>query len=234
MEEATIVPELFSLTLPFHPPKNTLFASLRQKGNPFLSYIKQCKIEYKPVIPDFIIGEHVCALFISLRFHLRNPRYLQQRVDELLHSSSKSSHASFPYRSRYLLCLIDTNDVNANNALKKLNILGVKENISLLLAWSNEQMANHVEKLVALQQRGIDVIMGKGSEGAFAKATDCLTTIPSITKHDAHRLLHAFGTLSNIFDSSKDFYSLLPMMGKTKVDRLYAACHEPFLPPSSK
>lgn len=108
-----------------------------QRDNPFLKAIKIVRIEFCSIIPDFIIGNNICCLFLSLKYHCRNPEYIKRRINELFHSPylpSRSS-SSYPYRSCFLLCLVNTNDVNSSIAIEELNILGVKENITLLLGW---------------------------------------------------------------------------------------------------
>ncbi|KAA6388938.1 MAG: putative DNA excision repair protein ERCC-1 [Streblomastix strix] len=202
-QKLQVVPYVFQ-------PQNTIFASTRQRGNPCLPFVRLCKVEYHPLIPDFVFG-----------------RKAQGRIGELFNSQQPG--VVFPYINRFLLCLVDTSDVNSNTALSELNLLGVKENISIILAWSKEQMAQHLESICSLQSRSIDPILGKGSGTHLAKATECLTTIPSISKNDAYTLLEGFGKLSDIFEAPRDLYELLPGFGQTKAKRLFECTHEPFL-----
>ena len=110
---------------------------LLQKDNPFLKSVNKVTIEFQSIIPDFIIGNSICCLFLSLKYHCRNPEYIRGRIRELLHSAFTPARNSpnFPFRLCYLLCLVDTNEINAASAMRELNVLGVKEQITLLLAW---------------------------------------------------------------------------------------------------
>ena len=200
-----------SLTLTIPPQRNVVYASYRQvwifcflqstqsfplkKENPLISSIRFVKVEFCSIIPDFIIGSSICCLFLSLSYHCRNPEYIKGRVRELFHSPylPHRTSSSFPYRTCYLLCLVNTNDINSAKAMQELNFLGVKENITLLLAWSNEQMAQHLMLMCQLEKYSFSSYRPKQRESHEEQCIDVLTSIPSITKNDAYRLLGTFG-----------------------------------------
>ncbi len=55
-----------------------------------------------PILPDYIIGDTICALYLSLRYHLLHPSYLLSRVSSVRHH----------YTTRALLLHVDTEDSN--------------------------------------------------------------------------------------------------------------------------
>jgi hypothetical protein len=137
-----------------------------------------------------------------------HPGYIEHRMNELFHNGPQldltntsiyslpslsstilsTSPQSCPYHSRYLLCHVDTNDdMDSGAAMQRLNIIGIQENITLLLAWrfslhnkslflfshSKEQMASHVETLCHLQKQltnsSTNSLMGVGVDAHFDK-----------------------------------------------------------------
>ena len=108
-----------------------------QKENPFLKFVTLIPIRFTSIIPDFIVGSTTCCLFLSLKYHIRNPEYIKGRFRELLHSpyTPQRTSSNFPYRCCILLCLVNTNDVNASLALQNLNLMCVQENVTLILGW---------------------------------------------------------------------------------------------------
>ena len=54
-----------------------------QSPNPVLLHIKAVPYQFSAMIPDFIFGPTRCGLYLSLKFHVQNPRYIRGRLDEL-------------------------------------------------------------------------------------------------------------------------------------------------------
>ncbi|KAJ8976076.1 hypothetical protein NQ317_005533, partial [Molorchus minor] len=50
----------------------------KQRGNPF-----NVPWEYDDIVPDYQMGQRVCALFLSLRYHNLNPDYIHERLKRL-------------------------------------------------------------------------------------------------------------------------------------------------------
>jgi DNA excision repair protein ERCC-1 len=46
-----------------------------QKGNPVLNYIKAVPWEWGDIIPDYVVGEKACALYLSLKYHRTSPPF---------------------------------------------------------------------------------------------------------------------------------------------------------------
>ncbi|KAH8050749.1 hypothetical protein JL721_11324 [Aureococcus anophagefferens] len=93
-----------------------LLVSERQRGNPLLKHLRNVAWRFeKKLVPDYVVGEKHCAVFISIRYHLLKPSYLSRRLAELKAET---------WRLRVLLCHVDLDD--AAKALHELNVLAVK------------------------------------------------------------------------------------------------------------
>lgn len=56
----------------------------KQRGNPVLKSIRSVPWEFNDqIIPDYVIGQYVCAMFLSVRYHTLNPDYIHDRLKEL-------------------------------------------------------------------------------------------------------------------------------------------------------
>lgn len=82
------------------PPAQTIYAANRQKNNPILREVKNVKIEYRgDIAPDYIMSEIICALYISIAYHLKNDEYLWKRIQTLPITA---------FSLRIILCHVDT------------------------------------------------------------------------------------------------------------------------------
>lgn len=86
-----------------HPLSNsslTIVSSLRQKPNKLNEFVKDMRIVYAPIVPDYLLSPTNCLLFISLAYHRLHPDYIKFRIQTI------RNH----YRVRTLLCLVDLED----------------------------------------------------------------------------------------------------------------------------
>ncbi|KAH8065230.1 hypothetical protein JL722_2139 [Aureococcus anophagefferens] len=108
-----------------------LLVSERQRGNPLLKHLRNVAWRFeKKLVPDYVVGEKHCAVFISIRYHLLKPSYLSRRLAELKAET---------WRLRVLLCHVDLDD--AAKALHELNVLAVKAECTLILGHSDRECA---------------------------------------------------------------------------------------------
>ncbi|MCO5577416.1 hypothetical protein L7F22_031248 [Adiantum nelumboides] len=77
--------------------RNAILVSRKQQGNPVLKHIKNVRWIYADIVPDYLLGQSSCALYLSLRYHLLHPDYLYFRIRELLKS----------FRLRIVFCFVD-------------------------------------------------------------------------------------------------------------------------------
>ena len=89
----------------------------RQRGNPVLTHIRNVAWRFEPkLVPDYVVGDKHCAVFISVRYHLLKPGYLGRRLAEVRADATG-------WRLRILLCHVDVDD--AASALHDLNLAAV-------------------------------------------------------------------------------------------------------------
>eukprot|EP00164_Ancoracysta_twista_P008498 GFYU01012316.1.p1 GENE.GFYU01012316.1~~GFYU01012316.1.p1 ORF type:complete len:431 (-),score=36.24 GFYU01012316.1:270-1427(-) len=197
---------------------NLIVANHRQKGNPILPCIRNCPIEFSDIVPDFLLGGGVCALYLSLRFHLLNKDYLFQRIRELQRD----------FRIRLVICLVDVADsVQPIQTITKTTFMN---NCTLLLAWSLPEAARYLETFRAYESKPADSIKERVEGDYMSKVTDCLTVIKSVNKTDVVTLKSSFGSVSNVISASVEQLALCPGIGEKKAKRLCDTFQEPFLP----
>ncbi|XP_075302325.1 DNA excision repair protein ERCC-1 isoform X2 [Opisthocomus hoazin] len=104
-----------------------IVVSPRQRGNPVLRHVRAVPWEFGDVVPDYVLGQGTCALFLSVRYHHLHPQYVHARLRELGRS----------YALRLLLLLADVRD--PQQALKELAKVCILADCTLLVAWSRWQ-----------------------------------------------------------------------------------------------
>ncbi|KAH9504070.1 Excision repair cross-complementation group 1 [Bulinus truncatus] len=70
---------------------NSLIVNTRQRGNPILKSVRSIPWEYGNIIPDYVMGQSNCALFLSLRYHQLPPNFIHERVKASLRKSYELS-----------------------------------------------------------------------------------------------------------------------------------------------
>eukprot|EP00160_Parvularia_atlantis_P014381 Unigene3549_Nuclearia_a/m.10833 Unigene3549_Nuclearia_a/g.10833 ORF Unigene3549_Nuclearia_a/g.10833 Unigene3549_Nuclearia_a/m.10833 type:complete len:140 (+) Unigene3549_Nuclearia_a:432-851(+) len=100
---------------------------------------------------------------------------------------------------------------------------------TLILAWSNEEVARYLETYKAYELKSADAIKGRANADFVSVMTDALTSIRSVNKTDVVTLLTQFGSLKNIMNATKEQLALCPGFGEQKAKRLHDAFREPFI-----
>ncbi|XP_028406647.1 DNA excision repair protein ERCC-1-like [Dendronephthya gigantea] len=196
---------------------NAVIVNQRQKGNPVLKFFRNVPWEYGDVIPDYVMGQRICALFLSIRYHNFNPEYIHERLKQL----------GKRYDVRILLVQVDIKD--PHKTLKELTKIAILADCTLILAWSAEEAARYIEIYKIYENKPPDALQGQTNTDYLSKLTDCLTTVKSVNKTDTVTLLSAFESLENIISASQDDIALCPGFGPQKAKRLHEAFHQPFL-----
>ncbi|KAH9504069.1 Excision repair cross-complementation group 1 [Bulinus truncatus] len=196
---------------------NSLIVNTRQRGNPILKSVRSIPWEYGNIIPDYVMGQSNCALFLSLRYHQLHPNYIHERLKQL----GKS------YELRVLLVQVDVKE--SHHLLKDLAKICILADCTLVLAFSPEEAGRYLETYKIFENKPPEAIMEKTEENFIAKFTDCLTRVKSVNKTDCLTLISHFGTLANTMDSSEEDLSLCPGFGPQKAKRLHNIFHEPFI-----
>ncbi|XP_043940272.1 DNA excision repair protein ERCC-1 [Protopterus annectens] len=195
----------------------SIIVSPRQRGNPVLKFIRNVPWEFGEIIPDYLMGQSTCALFLSLRYHNLNPNYIHDRLKQLGQS----------YALKVLLVQVDVKD--PHHALKELAKICILADCTLILAWSPEEAGRYLETYKSYENKPADALKERMESDFVSQMTDCLTTVKSVNKTDSATLLSTFGSLANIINASREDLSLCPGLGPQKARRLYDVLHEPFL-----
>lgn len=201
---------------------SSIIVSPRQRGNPILKFVRSIPWEFGDVVPDYVLGQTTCALFLSLRYHNLNPNYIHERL-KLLGQT---------FTLRVLLVQVDVKD--PHHALKELARICIMADCTLILAWSPEEAGRYLETYKSYEKKPADLLKEQVEKDYLSKVTDCLTTVKSINKTDAITLLSTFSSVEGIIDASKEELVLCPGLGPQKAKRLHDVLHKPFLKAKTK
>ncbi|CAG8596825.1 7390_t:CDS:2 [Diversispora eburnea] len=192
---------------------NAIIVNSCQKGNPILQCIRNVPWEYGEIVPDYLLGQTTCALFLSLKYHRLHPEYIFNRIEKLAHH----------YLLRIMLILVDV-----VKPIRELTKLCVLNNFTIILAWSQEEAGRYLETCKAFEHKSPDMIMEKVEDDYLSKLTHCMTQIKSINKTDVITLASSFGSLKKIMSTSFEQLTLCPGLGHQKVKRIQEAFEQPF------
>lgn len=175
--------------------------SQSQKGNPLLtnSLMKSIPWSYNGLIlSDYYINPTLQILFLSLKYHKLHPEYIWQRLKKL----NKGSTIVETSKDRVLRLLLVVVDIDAHQEiLRKLLNLCIKQDLSLVLAWSFEEAGNYIAFCKQYEMSSSKVksaIKGTKSLEYQACVVDTLTGIRSVNKTDSVKLLANCGSVKNI------------------------------------
>uniref|UniRef100_A0A2K5PLB4 ERCC excision repair 1, endonuclease non-catalytic subunit n=1 Tax=Cebus imitator TaxID=2715852 RepID=A0A2K5PLB4_CEBIM len=163
---------------------NSIIVSPRQRGNPVLKFVRNVPWEFGDVIPDYVLGQSTCALFLSLRYHNLHPDYIHARLQNL----GKN------FALRVLLIQVDVKD--PQQALKELAKMCILADCTLILAWSPEEAGRYLETYKAYEQKPADLLMEKleqdfvsrSLEQLIAASREDLALCPGLGPQKARRL----------------------------------------------
>ncbi|KAL3056520.1 hypothetical protein OYC64_019079 [Pagothenia borchgrevinki] len=201
---------------------SSIIVSPRQRGNPVLKFVRSVPWEFGEAVPDYILGQTTCALFLSLRYHNLNPNYIHDRL-KLLGQT---------FTLRVLLVQVDVKD--PHHTLKELARICIMADCTLILAWSPEEAGRYLETYKSYEKKPADLLKEQVEKNYLSQVTDCLTTVKSINKTDAITLLSTFSSVEGIISASKEDLVLCPGLGPQKARRLYDVLHKPFLKSKTK
>jgi len=195
----------------------TIVAAKRQQGNPILAFIQSTGVEFVDLVPDYLAGPDIAVLFISLRFHRLHPEYLEQRLQ----------HIKGRYRVKVLLCRVDVE--HPDELLQQVTLAAFHGELSLLLAWTDQEGAAYLETLHRCQNKGAETLMGKLTDGDHtARLSEVLTSIKGVNRTDARSLTTEFGSLAKMATASEGALQKCHGIGTKKVKQLHRVFHEPF------
>ena len=194
---------------------HVLSISTKQRGNGVLNFIRNVPTKFEKIVPDFIMNATTCALFLSCKYHSLHPPYIHRRIAEL----------KTDFKLRVLLVLVDVDDNMAT--LLFLNKLAVQKDMTLMLAWSEEEAARYLESYKALENNDASIIQRKEKDNFVDQAAEFLSA-PGVNKTDSASLLSHFTSIKAITASSMLDLGLVTGLGPVKVKKLHDALHKPF------
>ncbi|CAO1622759.1 unnamed protein product [Sympodiomycopsis kandeliae] len=200
---------------------STILVSNTQRGNPVLQNIKNVGWEYSSIPCDYQMGVSTCALFLSLRYHQIHPEYIDSRINKI----------SGMFNLRILLLLVENEKTNIRNRDKDIKDLTKRcliNNMTLMVAWNNEQAARYLENFKMYEFKGPELIKERVKEEWTDQMADTLTKIKGVNKSDAATLLTRFGSFRRISQATSEQLSTIPGFGEIKVKRLREAFTTPF------
>ncbi|KAH7642065.1 Excision repair cross-complementation group 1 [Dermatophagoides farinae] len=218
---------------------NTILVNSNQRENKLLKEL--CYV--RPVFTDsispahFLLNDNCCALFLSLVYHIANPNYIYDRVKELRNT----------YQLSLLILHID--HPIYENPLKELTIMAIRANFTLLVAWSPEEAAKHIENYRVNADKSPNIIMGRAfddeevgrsssSSSTMKKklnanqsngVIDALTSVKHINRTNAITLLSTFDTVENLTEAKIDELTICPGISIAKAKQLYSIFNRPFI-----
>ena len=205
-------------TLAHARSKVSLLINHRQQANPLLRHIRHVRKEFhNGLSADFICGPTTCCLFLSLQYHQLHPNYIFTRVKKLGNTA---------FRLRILLVLVDVADHRVS--LHQLTKLSLVERLTIVCAGSEREAARYLETFRSYDSKGAELIQERVGNDYGSRLNAALSSIRGINKTDVSTLAFTFGSVKNIATASKTELRNCPGMGERKVQRLYAALHQPF------
>ncbi len=194
----------------------SIHVSSRQRGNPILKSIRLVPWEFDDsIVPDYVLSNKAAALYLSLRYHTLNPNYIHERLKKFT-----------GFELRILLVQVDVKE--PHHALKQLMRISILSELTLMLAWSQEEAGKILETYKAFENKPPDMIMEKANPDPHSKLVDALTSVKSVNKTDAVTLISVFGSLNKIVDASIEDLTLCPGFGPQKAQRLHKVLHQTF------
>lgn len=211
--------------------------SQSQKGNPLLtnSLMKSIPWSYNgSILSDYYINPTLQILFLSLKYHKLHPEYIWQRLKKL----NKGSTIVDTSNDRVLRLLLVVVDIDAHQEiLRQLLNFCIKQDLSLVLAWSFEEAGNYIGfcKQYELSSSKVkSAIKGTKSLEYQACVVDTLTGIRSVNKTDSVKLLANCGSVKNIVlqscKSNEDGgLNNIQGLGSRKLLNMRSVFQEPFI-----
>lgn len=196
--------------------RNAIIVSRRQQGNPILKHIRNVRWAFGDIVPDYLLGQNTCALYLSLRYHLLHPDYIYYRIRELQKG----------FKLRVVLCHVDLEDVI--KPLHEVTRTALLHDCTLLCGWSVEECARYLETIKIYENKPADIIQERTDNDYLSRLSNTITTVRHVNKSDVVSLGSTFGTLSGIMGASMEELARCPGIGERKVKRLYDTFHEPF------
>lgn len=206
-----------------------------QKGNPLLEcpLMKLTPWAYNAqILLDYYINATVQVLFLSLKYHKLRPEYVWRRLEKLKGGSSVSARDEKDESLRVLLVVVDID--SPQEVLRGLLVLCLKNDLSMVVAWSFEEAGNYIAclKTNELARLKVELSIQGVKKGDFkSNVVNTLTTVRAVNKTDVANLLANCKSFKEIVLRSTRENGLAGIhgLGERKIHNLHAAFAEPFI-----
>jgi DNA excision repair protein ERCC-1 len=202
----------------------TVLVNVKQTGNPLLKHLQLVKAQFVDNIEaDYIFGRSACGIFLSLKYHNLYPNYIYDKMRAI----------GAGYRLKVLILLVDISDPKI--PLRELTKFAIHADSTLMLCWSYEEAARHVETYKLYRNKTPQILMekqtsnAKGTAGAYECVAEALSSVKRINKSDAVSLMSAFESLERLTAASKDSLSVCPGLGPQKAEQLHNLFNRSFV-----
>lgn len=196
-----------------------------QKQNPLLRCLRGIRYSFVESIAPahYVLSESTCCLILSIKYHVINSSYIYERISELKKA----------YQLKILIVLVD--HIVYEPSIKELSLLCIRTNFTMMLAWTFEEAARHIENYRVNADSTADLIMGRTNEEKNKSSNnqqclvEALTSVKAVNRTDAVTLLSTFSTLHDITKASLDELSICPGISSVKASRLNAFFSKSFI-----
>lgn len=203
--------------------KRTIWANESQTSNPLLPFIRHVVIESrKGLEADFIVTKTCCVFFLSLKYHALKPKLMKEKINAF-----EKSGLAFPFKLRVLLLWVDV--LQDDKSMSDLSVFAIEHDLTIISAFSLEECARYLETMKTYESKTAASIMAKRETEYLPIAQEAMTEIKSVNKTDVQRLLHHFGSMSEIMTATEDELHEPIGVGEVKAHYLFSAFNEPFL-----
>jgi DNA excision repair protein ERCC-1 len=152
------------------------------------------------LVPDFVMSQTTCALFLSLQYHMLHPNYLLSRLGQ----------CQKMYKTRVVLLLVDTNGSSkaaryqrkssspqSQRAIEDITTSCLKQSWVLICCFSPEECARYLETFKSYEKKSATLIKAKiKDDDVGAQLAASVGQIRAINKKDIRNLMGTFGVRS--------------------------------------
>lgn len=206
-----------------------------QKGNPLLEspLMKITPWSFNgQVLLDYYINATIQVLFLSLKYHKLRPEYVWRRIEKLKGGTSSTDVDLNDEALRVLLVVVDID--SPQDALRNLLVICLKNDLTLVIAWSFEEAGNYIAYLKLnemARSKVVSSIQGTKKGDYNSHIVDTLTTVRAVNKTDVANLLANCKSFKQIVlaATNEDGLKQIPGLGDRKVQNLRAVFSNPFI-----
>lgn len=207
--------------------RNCVLVSTRQRGNKVLEHIRHVPWEWSSDIDvDYIPGPGSLVLFLSLKYHRLHPEYILNRMAKLGRAGAGTAQ---PVSTRLRVLLVSVDIDNHQEALKELTKTSMRQDFTMLLAWSAEEAGKYISELKIMEAASAQAIQGHAADDYESTLQDVLSKVKGVNKNDSLSLVAQYGSLKSAILDGGRTAEAIGGWGAVKVKKFKEAVSEPFI-----